>query len=80
MVTNLLTTAQIATTLGRTDSRVRQLIRGETTIMALPADLAGMCGHGRYTTAAASFTVWLEVWADYRGPWQQDRLEFRIGN
>jgi len=79
-VDNLLTTAQIATTLGRTDSRVRQLIRGETTIMALPADLDTVCGQGRYTTTAVSFTAWLGLWVDYRGPWQQDRLEFRIGN
>ena len=77
---NLLTTAQIATTLGRTDSRVRQLIRGETTIEALPADLDVVCGQGRYTTAVVSFTAWLGMWTVYRGPWQQDRIGFRIGN
>ena len=75
-----LTTRQIAVRIGRTDSRVRQLIRGETTIEPLPAEFDGNGGRGRYVTSSASFGAWLGAWVVYRGPWQQDRIVVGIGN
>ena len=62
----------IAVTIGRTDSRVRQYVRGECGCEPLPADRVssdGCGGTGQIITAVESFAAWCGAWSQYPRRW-----------
>ena len=67
-----LTTREIAVEIGRTSARVRQLVHGQCTCEALPADRepsSGCGGAGMLMTSATSFAAWLPLWTTHPARW-----------
>ena len=67
-----LTTRMVAVAIGRTDSRVRQYVRGECGCEPLPAERAvssGCAGMGLLLTSVESFSAWCDAWRQYPRRW-----------
>jgi predicted transcriptional regulator len=72
MMDQYLTTREIAVEIGRTPARVRQIMHGQCTCEALPADrerASGCAGVGMLLTAGASFAAWRCLWDAHPARW-----------